>query len=233
MNDPNRQLLVSAAELLGPLLDELVFVGGCATGLLITDPASGGIRPTIDVDTIVEVKSYAEYAVLSERLRNLGLAEDSTSNVICRWRRGDLLLDVMPTDERILGFSNRWYTPAIATAQWVHVDRVRLRLVTAPYFLATKLEAFRGRGRGDFAGSHDLEDAIAVIDGRAELIGEVASAEADVRGYIAAEMSRLLQARAFLDALPGFLLPDSATQARLPLLLGRLRALAGRATGSA
>jgi hypothetical protein len=85
---PNRQLLVNAVELLGPLLDELVFVGGCATGLLITDPASGGIRPTIDVDTIVEVKSYAEYAVLSERLRNLGLAEDSTSNVICRWRMG-------------------------------------------------------------------------------------------------------------------------------------------------
>jgi hypothetical protein len=108
MNDPNRQLLVSAAELLGPLLDELVFVGGCATGLLITDPASAGIRPTIDVDTIVEVKSYAEYAVLSERLRNLGLAEDSTSNVICRWRKGDLLIDVMPTEERILGFSNRW-----------------------------------------------------------------------------------------------------------------------------
>ena len=54
-----------------------------------------------------------------------------------------------------------------------------------------------------------------------------------MRGYIAAEMSVLLQARAFLDALPGFLLPDSATQARLPLLLGRLRALAGRATGSA
>jgi hypothetical protein len=87
MNDPNRQLLVSAAELLGPLLDELVFVGGCATGLLITDPASGGIRPTIDVDTIVEIKSYAEYAALSERLRNLGLAEDASSNVICRWRR--------------------------------------------------------------------------------------------------------------------------------------------------
>jgi hypothetical protein len=140
--------------------------------LLITDPASGGIRPTIDVDTIVEVKSYAEYAALSERLRNLGLAEDSSSSVICRWRKGDLLIDVMPTEERIL--SNRWYTPAIATAQWVHVDRVRLQLITAPYFLATKLEAFRGRGRGDFAGSHDLEDVIAVIDGRVELIGEVA-----------------------------------------------------------
>ena len=115
----------------------------------------------------------------------------------------------------------------------MHVDRVRLQQVAAPYFLATTLEAFRGRGRGDFAGSHDLEDAVAVIGGLAELIGEVASAEADVRGYIAAEMRRLLQARAFLDALPGFLLPDSATQARQPLLLDRLRALAGRPRGSA
>lgn len=89
MNDPNRRLLVSAARLLGPLLDELVFVGGCATGLLITDPASGGIRPTFDVDTITEVDSYAKYASLSERLRKLGLTEDVHGSVICRWRKGD------------------------------------------------------------------------------------------------------------------------------------------------
>jgi hypothetical protein len=201
--------------------------------VLVTDTGSGGIRPTIDVDTIVEVKSYAEYAALSDKLRDLGLTEDSTGDVICRWRKGDLLIDVMPTEGRILGFSNRWYTPAIATAPWVEIDGVRIRLIAPPYFLATKLEAFRGRGQGDFAGSHDLEDAIAVIDGRADLVGEVASAEADVREYIADETQRLLQKRAFLDALPGFLLPDSATQARLPLLLNRLRALADRSSGSA
>ena len=120
MNDPNRQLLVSAAELLGPLLDELVFVGGCATGLLITDPArqAASGRPSMST-RLWRVKSYAEYDSYPEA-RNLGLAQDSTSNVNCRWRKGGLLLlDVMPTEERILGFSNRWYTPAIATAQWV------------------------------------------------------------------------------------------------------------------
>ena len=66
MIDPNRELLESAADLLRPLLDELVFVGGCATGLLITDPGSGGVRATRDVDTATQVTSYAGYATLSE-----------------------------------------------------------------------------------------------------------------------------------------------------------------------
>jgi hypothetical protein len=55
MNDPNLPRLEAALKLMQPLLDELVFVGGCATGLLITDPSAGGIRPTKDVDTITQV----------------------------------------------------------------------------------------------------------------------------------------------------------------------------------
>jgi hypothetical protein len=65
-----------------------------------------------------------------------------------------------------------------------------------------------------------------VVDGRPEIIDEVHNAPADVRGYIASEMGRLLNTRQFLDALPGFLLPDSASQGRQPLLRQRLRALA-------
>jgi hypothetical protein len=77
-----------------------------------------------------------------------------------------LTIDVMPTDERILGFSNRWYAPAIASAQSIEIAGARIRLVTPPYFIATKFEAFNGRGNNDYSGSHDLEDVIAVIDGR-------------------------------------------------------------------
>lgn len=73
MNNPNLILLEAAVRLLEPLLDELVFVGGCATGLLITDSAAEGIRPTTDVDVITEVASYGEYASLSGRLRALKL----------------------------------------------------------------------------------------------------------------------------------------------------------------
>ena len=70
---------------------------------------------------------------------------------------------------------------------------------------------------------------IAVVDGRPEIVDEVRVAPADVRGYITTEMKRLLETRQCVDALPGFLLPDAASQARQPLLLERLSALA--ATG--
>jgi hypothetical protein len=227
MNDPNLPLLEAAVRLLQPLLDELVFVGGCATGLLITDPAAGGIRPTKDVDTITEAASYAEYATLSERLRELKLHEDHREGApTCRWRHGDLTIDVMPTDEKILGFSNRWYEPAIASAQNVEIAGLSIRLITPVYFLATKLEAFRGRGNDDYSGSHDLEDLIAVVDGRPEIVQEVRSAPIDVRRYIASEFGRLLGTRMFIDALAGFLLPDAASQGRLSVLRERLVALA-------
>jgi hypothetical protein len=226
MHDPNRQLLEQAVHLLRPLLDDLVFVGGCATGLLITDPDAVGIRATRDVDAITQISSYAEYAALSERLRGVGLKEDTEEGVICRWRYEGLIIDVMPTDEQILGFSNRWYVAAIASALHVDLDEDEIQLIAPEYFLATKLEAFHGRGQGDYAGSHDLEDAIALIDGRAEIILEVRDAEADVRQYLSETFRALLETRAFNDALPGFLLPDAANQERLPRLLARLKGIA-------
>jgi hypothetical protein len=55
--------------LLEPLLGELVFVGGCATALLITDKAATDVRPTYDVDAIAEITSYAEYDKFSGKLK--------------------------------------------------------------------------------------------------------------------------------------------------------------------
>ena len=162
------------AAKLKPLLSEIVFVGGCATGLLVTDPAASPVRATDDVDIIVELASYAGYARFSKRLRALGFSEDSSEGApICRWLIGHMKLDVMPTDGRILGFSNRWYKPAIEAANLISLDGLKLRVVTAPYFIATKLEAFRGRGKGDFQASSDLEDIITVLDGRPAIVGRL------------------------------------------------------------
>jgi hypothetical protein len=224
--DPNRALFESVVRLLAPVLDELVFVGGCMTGMFITDTAAGGIRPTKDVDAIVDVTSYAKYTTLSERLRALGLAEDTMLDApLCRWRHDDLIVDVMPADEHILGFSNRWYLAAIKAAQTVDIAGHDVRVVTPALFIATKLDAFYGRGRGDIVASHDLEDIIAVVDGRPEIVSEVAAASADVRDYIGAEIRALLDNPDFVEALGGFLLPDAGSQGRRPLLEGRLRAL--------
>lgn len=184
MADPNRILFESVVRLLAPVLDELVFVGGCTTGLFITDPAAGGIRPTKDVDVIVDVTPYAKYAALSERLRALGLSEDTTKGApLCRWRRNELIVDVMPVDEHVLGFSNRWYPAAIETAHRLQIAGREVRVVTPALFIATKLEAFHGRGRGDVVASHDLEDIVAVLDGRPEIVADVASASDDVRQH--------------------------------------------------
>jgi len=224
--DPNRALFESVVRLLGPVLDDLVFVGGCTTGLYITDSVAGGIRSTKDVDAIVDVTSYAEYTSLAERLRALGLAEDSTPGApLCRWRREALIVDVMPIDASVLGFSNRWYPAAIETAQFWRIAGHDVRIVTPALFIATKLEAFRGRGRGDIFASHDLEDIVTVVDGRPEIVAEVGGADAEVRAYIASDVRSLLDDPDFGEALPGFLLPDAASQARRGLVEERLRAL--------
>ena len=160
MSKHNLDLLIEAARLLEPLLGELVFVGGSTTALLITDKAAAEVRPTYDVDAIAEISSYAAYADFSERLRKCGFTEDAGEGApICRWRQKKTILDVMPLDENILGFSNRWYKPALDFAV-VHElgPDLRVRVVTGVYFCATKLDAFAGRGKGDYQLSHDLED---------------------------------------------------------------------------
>lgn len=176
MPNSNIELLKEVAKRLGPLLSEVVFVGGCTTGLFITDAAAANVRPTFDVDVIAEITSYADYATFSERLRALGFREDTSKGApLCRWLIDGMKLDVMPIEEKILGFTNRWYRAAMDAAQQIELEPgLHIRIVTAPYFVATKLEAFRGRGRGDYTTSHDLEDLLAVVDGRLEIVPEIA-----------------------------------------------------------
>jgi hypothetical protein len=117
VNDSNLEQLIAAARLLRPLLGELVFVGGAVTGLLITDGAAADPRTTFDVDAIAAITSYAEYAAFGDRLRSLGFLEDTSEGApLCRWVQQGTILDVMPLDEKILGFSNRWYRAAMKSS---------------------------------------------------------------------------------------------------------------------
>jgi hypothetical protein len=224
MNDRNREYLLDTAKLLGPLLDELVFVGGAVTGLLITDPAAGEPRVTIDVDAIAEILSYAQYAAFGERMRSLGFSEDTTQGApVCRWVQQSVVLDGMPLDDSILGFSSRWYRAAMkaAATQRIAAD-IEIRVVTAPYFLTTKLEACRGRGQGDLFASKDLEDVVTVLDGRPSVIREVREEPDDLVTFLQVEINRLLANPRFEDALSGYLLPDAISQSRIRFVLERL-----------
>lgn len=91
--------------------------------------------------------------IFSGGFQALGFREDTSRGApLCRWLIDEMKLDVMPIEEGILGFTNRWYRAAMDTAQETELQTgLRIRVVTAPYFLATKLEAFRGRGKGGYA----------------------------------------------------------------------------------
>lgn len=228
-NDPNVALLEVVAERLGDeLRDNMVFVGGAVAGLLITDPAMPEIRPTEDVDLVCQAVVRSDYYRIEEALRARGFVQDMRPQApICRWQVGTVVVDVMPPLPDILGFTNRWYPLALETAQTVALPSGRLiRLITAPAFLATKLVAFDGRGRGDFLFSHDMGDLLAVVDGRAVLVAECRTSPHELRAYLAERFQHLLGQLSFIEAMPCHLPGDTASQARLPQLLAKLRDIA-------
>jgi hypothetical protein len=222
--DPNVFVVELAARELGSLMESLILTGGCAVGLLITDRARPAIRPTVDVDLVTEVASLSNYYRLCEQIRGLGFAG---GDLLCRFKKGDLIIDVMPTDPEIVKFSNKWFPAAAKHALPLKLSTGhQTRLITAPYFLATKLESFNERGQRDYS-HRDIEDIINVVDGRPEAVKEVQQAEEDVREFLRVELDELLSDSGFLDHIPWHLHPDPANQARQPIILERLRSLAG------
>jgi hypothetical protein len=221
-------LLERGAAALGPLVEQVAFVGGATIVLWITDPGAPTPRPTKDVD----VTTRAALHDFESDLRARGFRNDIDAPIICRWRHDehDLLLDAMPAAGGLLGFENPWQTAAMPHATSRRLPSgAEILAITPPYLFATKLSAFRGRGQGDYFGSRDLEDIMLLVDGRQELVGEVATAGDDVRRFVAEEVAELLDQPQFIDVIFGFLRADMVNQARAEsVVLPRLRMLAGR-----
>ncbi len=219
--DVNKRLIIHVAQRFGDLKERVVFAGGCAAGLFISDPAMPDVRATQDVDVIVEVASRMDYYRLEEELREKGFKQDIREGApVCRWLVDGIIVDVMPTDEGILGFSNIWYLPAIQNAIQLELEEgLSINLLKAPFFLATKIEAFRGRGGGDYMASHDMEDIVTLLDGRPQILDEIRNSPEDLKGFLSRVFRSFLDTSEFRDALPGHLPPDQASQARLPRLI--------------
>jgi predicted nucleotidyltransferase len=217
MANPNLELLSGMAYAMGPLCEQVVFVGGCATGLLITQPLVADVRATEDVDAIVEVASLVAYHALARQLAARGFKQTMANNTPpFRWFWQGMQLDLVPLDEKVLGFANRWYRPGFSAARIATLPSgVQLRHLSAPYFLATKLEAFNDRGNNDVYLSHDLEDVITVVDGRDELLQELAAAPAEVRRFVAGQFQAMLNHPDFSNVLPGIV--SQSTRAGLVL----------------
>ena len=206
-----------------------MFVGGCAVDLLLTDVAAAPSRVTYDVDLVVQVAALSGYHALEAEFAGLGFKRDISQEApICRWRLGELKVDLMPADSRILGFANRWYPLVVENAQRVSLPSgSSIHLITAPLFLATKFEAFNDRGRNDLLGSHDMEDIINVLDGRPEVIDEIATSPSDLHDALVGHFESLLVMPGFTDALSGLIFPDSSLEMRVQILMQRIRKIVG------
>jgi hypothetical protein len=203
-------------------------VGGCAAGLLCTSPSAAPLRVTYDVDVVAEVSTLMGYHALEERIAAQGFKRDVSPDApVCRWRLGNVLVDLMPSEERVLGFANRWYPLAVATATPVKLPSgVKIRLIAAPAFLATKFEAFASRGGGDMMSSHDFEDIINVLAGRPGIEDEAGKAVADLRGYLAARFREVVSHPDFDNTLPGLIAFDALYAERLETVRERIATIA-------
>lgn len=190
---------------------EFAFVGGAAVALHITDKAAPPLRPTDDVDCVVEITSRVENQKLEEELLALGftrppLAEPGT---ICRWKYSGLSVDIMPADGGVLGFRNRWYEEGLQTSEnFILPDGTTVRAFSLPYMLASKVEAFFDRGKGNFRDSHDIEDVFALLDGAPNAIETIRAGADSVRGYLSDKFKGFLKDPLFIESAEGHL-PDT------------------------
>ncbi|MGO1597714.1 MAG: nucleotidyl transferase AbiEii/AbiGii toxin family protein [Sphingobacterium sp.] len=179
-------------DALEELAKDVVFVGG-ATVSLYTDRVAEEVRPTDDIDILIELVSYQGYADIEEKLRQKGFINDWESGVICRYKVQGIIVDVMPTSDRILGFSNKWYTPGFSNAIDYTLDEKHvIKIFSPPYFLATKLEAFKNRGHEDGRTSTDFEDIVYFLNNRSTIWEELKNTEPHLKTYIVDSFRDLL-----------------------------------------
>ncbi len=208
---------------LGELCERVVFVGGSVCPLLISDPAAFEIRATKDVDVILDESRRSGYYQFEAELREKKF--QIAAPPICRWEINGVIVDVMTTNQSAGGFSSRWYPLAFETAETIDLgDSVSIRHITAPLFIATKLDAFNDRGDGYF--HHDMEDIICVVDRRNELLEEIQQADPSVRNYLAKEFQSLIMDPDFISMVPGHI-EGQFKHERAKIVIERLQQIVG------
>ena len=214
------------AKKLQPLDTPFAFVGGAVMCLLVDHPELTQFRRTKDVDVVVEIVTYAAFSALEAKLRLAGFLHDTSAGApIVRWVVDGFRVDIMPQDSSSLGMNTRWFPEALrlAVAKDLGED-CSVRCVSPAVFMATKFEAYKDRGKGDIYLSHDLEDIVTLVDGRATIVEEVdrlGTVATEARSFIIGECSKLMGDRYFPEAILEHLPRLLGAQERAAIVLER------------
>lgn len=205
------EAITQVAQALGELNDRIVYVGGAVAGFYADDPGAAEIRPTKDIDIVFEIVSALELEDLRQKLAQRGFHNAKDANVICRFHYGDILLDVMATQNIGWAPANPWFQSGFDRAEIRHVNNLSIRIMPFPYYLAAKFVAANDRGK-DPRTSHDFEDIVFLLDNRTTLIRDILESEPDVKAFLINEFNGILRDVLFQEALLAHLEP--ATQTR-------------------
>lgn len=196
-------MLQTVASGLQELKEDVVFVGGAVAELYASDPASSDIRPTKDVDYVVEFSTRSDYHRFEGNLRSKGFTNDTSSGApICRWVYNGIKVDAMPTDPAILGFSNMWYTEGIENKiSKVLPDGSEIFVFRPEYYLAAKFEAHNDRGGDDLRQSQDFEDIIYILDNCTTILEDIYEANQSVKDYLISTCKDLIDNEDLLEGI--------------------------------
>lgn len=205
------EAITLVSQALGELNDQIVYVGGAVAGFYADDSGAPELRPTKDIDIVVEIASVLELEDLRQKLVERGFHNAKDETVICRFNYGDILLDVMTTKNIGWAPANPWFQSGFDSAEIRHLKNITIRIMPFPYYLAAKFVASNDRGK-DPRTSHDFEDIVFLLDNRTTLIRDILESEPEVKMFLISELKFIVRDALLQEALLAHLEP--ATQTR-------------------
>lgn len=212
----NLAVVAEVAQALQELNNQIVFVGGAVVSLYTNDTAADEIRPTADIDMTVVLANLQKWPAIEERLRELGFSPDPFGHAMCRYKYQNIPVDIMPPEDTAMGPSNPWYKQGFEDLQTVTVHGIDINILSAPFYLATKFEAYNSRGE-ESRFSHDMEDIIYVIDNRKEIVEEIKLAPRSVQEFIKSGLQKLIDTD-LLDAVLEVAVHPLVAEFRIPII---------------
>lgn len=220
----NRKATGRVAVALGDLNKDVVYVGGAMVSLYIDDPAAEDVRPTKDIDITLEIANVGELEKLRVALEDKGFVQSAEDDVICRFRLNEIKVDVMSTTEVGWAPANPWFAPGFENSITEEVEKVVIRILTLPYFLATKFAAFDGRGGGDPRMSHDFEDIVYLLNYTSNFKDQIQESNPQVKQYLKEKFLDIRDKRNMQEAIIGNLYHEDQ-EVRFGRIMGDIKEL--------
>ena len=202
----NKEMLATVANGLRDYLDKVYFVGGSVVEFYLEEAVSDPVRPTEDVDLVLEITSKFDFRDWEKLLMSCGFKHDMSENApICRWIFNQVQVDALVPNLQ-MGFTNKWYAEGMKHSFDYQLNKnLQIKLFELPYFLATKFEAVLHRGLSDLRMSHDFEDIIYLWSNVPDIFEQCQKADDNLRNYFSVTLQSLISNWTFNEAIEAHL----------------------------